>query len=314
MDGQSLPCVPPVVNLGNDTSICTGAAITLDAGNTGASFLWSNNVTTQTLNVNAPGTYYVTASMGSCSTSDTIVIGEILLPVVDLGNDTAICSGTSFTLDAGNAGSNFLWSNNATAQTISINQAGIYYVAVTNSGGCSASDTVAIGESPLPSAVGIIVRGTEPNFNFSADGAQNADTYTWDFGDGHTGAGADVAHNYEANGNYNVILTLTNDCGSTIVTGSVAVTSVGIFTRKLHESDIAVYPNPATNVLSIRNQGNLPVTSVKFYNILGQEVALFQLNDQEQNTVDISVLSPGLYTIVIQLEKGTVVEKVNIIK
>jgi len=61
----------PVANLSNDTSICKGAQITLDAGNTGYSFLWNTGATTQTIDVTDSGTYSVTITTPySCTLTD----------------------------------------------------------------------------------------------------------------------------------------------------------------------------------------------------------------------------------------------------
>lgn len=49
----------PVANLGNDTSICDGAQITLDAGNPGHTYNWNTSATTQTINITDSGTYSV---------------------------------------------------------------------------------------------------------------------------------------------------------------------------------------------------------------------------------------------------------------
>jgi len=75
----------PIVNLGNDTSVCNGATLTLDAGNDGISYFWNTGVTTQQLTVNSMGAYhvFVTNNLG-CIKSDTINIKmEGQLPHVD---------------------------------------------------------------------------------------------------------------------------------------------------------------------------------------------------------------------------------------
>lgn len=75
----------PVVNLGNDTSVCNGALLPLDAGTDGISYYWNTGITSQVLVANQPGSYYVfvTNNLG-CIKSDTIQVsmsGE--LPTVD---------------------------------------------------------------------------------------------------------------------------------------------------------------------------------------------------------------------------------------
>ncbi len=63
----------PVVELGNDTSVCNGVHLSLDAGNDGISYFWNTGAATQVITVNNPGTYvaHVTNSE-ACAKSDTI--------------------------------------------------------------------------------------------------------------------------------------------------------------------------------------------------------------------------------------------------
>jgi len=75
----------PVVELGNDTSICNGATLTLDVGAQGIEYFWSTGQTTEAITVNAEGTYsvFVTNDKG-CTKSDTITVAmQGQLPTVD---------------------------------------------------------------------------------------------------------------------------------------------------------------------------------------------------------------------------------------
>jgi len=69
---------PPVVVLGNDTTILQGQTVTLDAGNPGSSFLWSTGATTQTITVSTPATYSVTVSNDCGSDWDDIVVNVLV--------------------------------------------------------------------------------------------------------------------------------------------------------------------------------------------------------------------------------------------
>lgn len=144
------------VNLGQDTSICAGDTLLLDAQNTGATYLWSDASTGQTLPATTAGTYIVTVTYSPvCRDTDTLNLSINALPTVNLGPDVAICLPNSQTFDAGNPGSTYLWSNAATTQTITTQTAGNYSVTVTNGNGCEAVDTVALQVFPaLPVSLG----------------------------------------------------------------------------------------------------------------------------------------------------------------
>ncbi len=134
-------------SLGIDTTVCSGQNVTLNANNTGANFLWSTGATTQSISVNTTGTYWVVASVGICSQTDTIVVTVTPLPVVSI-NDSTVCQGDNVLLDAGNSGSTYQWSTGATTQTININSAGQFWVIVTSSG-CTSSDTMTLSLSSV---------------------------------------------------------------------------------------------------------------------------------------------------------------------
>ena len=73
----------PVVNLGIDTSICEGENVLLDAGNSGSTYLWNTNETTQTIFIDSVGIYFVELiDSYNCSTSDTIAVSINPLPMV----------------------------------------------------------------------------------------------------------------------------------------------------------------------------------------------------------------------------------------
>ena len=70
-------------------------------------------------------------------------------PVVDLGNDTSFCSGSTYLLDAGAGYTTYLWSTNENTQTIQANAAGTYWVDVSTSATCTASDTIILTTNPV---------------------------------------------------------------------------------------------------------------------------------------------------------------------
>ncbi|HLW41254.1 MAG TPA: T9SS type A sorting domain-containing protein, partial [Flavobacterium sp.] len=66
-----------------------------------------------------------------------------------------------------------------------------------------------------------------------------------------------------------------------------------------------VYPNPVSDVLNIRMKNNLSLEKVTIYNNSGQIVKTAQ-----QNTVDISNLSSGIYFVEVTTNQGKAVKKI----
>ncbi|MFZ9955825.1 MAG: gliding motility-associated C-terminal domain-containing protein [Flavobacteriales bacterium] len=152
--GNAKITVVPInlVNLGNDTSLCAGANITLNAGAGYTSYVWSNNFTTSTITVALAGKYFVTVKNATgCSASDTINITTSNSLKINVGKDTTLCEGASLTLDAGKNFSSYVWlPSNQNTQQITVNTAGTYIVNVLSTSGCAGSDTINISIENKP--------------------------------------------------------------------------------------------------------------------------------------------------------------------
>jgi gliding motility-associated-like protein len=141
----------PVVDLGIDPGLCEGEVHPLDAGNPGSDYDWSTEQTAQTINVTQSGTYSVEVIDGfGCINSDDILLTFHTNPVLNLPADTTICEDQFIVLDAENTGSLFNWSNNAGTQTITVNQAGVYSVEVTNTDNCTSTDQTILSVATYP--------------------------------------------------------------------------------------------------------------------------------------------------------------------
>jgi len=89
-------------------------------------------------------------STGGGTADATPVSVSVNSIAVNLGNDTTICPGVTYTLDAGNAGATYAWNTGASTKTINVNTAGTYSVAVTLPSGCSGSDAITITPGIVP--------------------------------------------------------------------------------------------------------------------------------------------------------------------
>jgi hypothetical protein len=142
-------------------SLCSGGSTSLHAMVVGGSgnytYSWTSDpegfVSTESDPVVNPGvttTYYVEITDGSNTLENNITIQVIDLPVINLGEDLSGCEGMQAVLDAGTGFASYLWSTGENSQTITVNDAGTYWVEVANSFGCTARDSVVFTINPLP--------------------------------------------------------------------------------------------------------------------------------------------------------------------
>jgi gliding motility-associated-like protein len=103
------------VDAGSDLTICDGASATLGAVSNGAGFSWLptaglDNPTALSPRASPQTTtkYFLTATLGVCSHTDSVLVNVNPAPVADAGNDTSICSGQSVQL-GGSGGQGYQW-------------------------------------------------------------------------------------------------------------------------------------------------------------------------------------------------------------
>jgi gliding motility-associated-like protein len=133
----------PVVFFGNDTTICKGFPLFLDATNPGASYIWQNGSTDPFIFAEDPGSYAVIVTVGSCTASDTILIDQQEEPVVFLGEDSLLCSGQPIELNAFNYGAVYSWQDGSNTASFRPEVSGNYWVTATNKCGI-AGDSILV--------------------------------------------------------------------------------------------------------------------------------------------------------------------------
>lgn len=144
----------PIVNLGNDTTLCSYNQVLIDAGNTGASYLWNTGATTQTINVATQGSYMVTVTdANGCSAFDDVNVVILPLFSIDLGPDRPFCTGSNVILspNLSTTGDSYAWTYGGNpigaAATYAVTDTGYHHLTVINAFGCVASDSVRITPS-----------------------------------------------------------------------------------------------------------------------------------------------------------------------
>lgn len=138
-----------VFNLGNDTTLCQGEILLLDATTTNATYLWQDLSTNPTFIVSQQGTYSVEVTVNNCTTTNVIVVSYNPLTPINLGADTTLCQGDTLMLDVTTSNATYLWQDSSTSSIFYVSQQGTYWFEVT-AGNCSVTDTINIDFNPLP--------------------------------------------------------------------------------------------------------------------------------------------------------------------
>jgi gliding motility-associated-like protein len=139
----------PAVSLGDDSSICSGDSLLLDAGPLFDSYQWSTGATDSKIYVSLAGIYTLSALYSNgCASRDTFRLLSLYTVVAPaLNKDSVLCIGTGRALDAGPGYASYLWNNGSTGPSIDITQPGVYWVSVMDQHGCVAADTTHVVET-----------------------------------------------------------------------------------------------------------------------------------------------------------------------
>ena len=140
VDDVSLYELNPKLDLGNDTILCDGGNLFLDASMGATSYRWQDGILDSTRIVNKSGNYSVSCSFGGCVYSDTIKINFLKKPKLNWPNNTILCS-DFINLNAWHEASTYLWQDNSTLSNYKVQTDGLYYCTVTNMCGSDTDST-----------------------------------------------------------------------------------------------------------------------------------------------------------------------------
>lgn len=132
-----------------------------------------------------------------------------------------------------------------------------------------------------------------------------ATEFLWDFGDGATSTEENPIHQFATNGTYTIRLSASN-CGieDSHEIQLEAVLNVSNLEEQMHK----VYPNPARNILHIKN-----LQPKEYWNLFDQEGKLI-LKNQTNSVAELKHLPSGIYTLVILNEHHQFIHQIRIQK
>ena len=141
----------PVLNLGNDDTLCFGEEKILYAGTGFLNYNWQDGSVLDSFVVQVADTYHVTVvDTNGCNNVDSVIVDQHPITFVNLGNDTSICWLDTLTIDAGAGFTTYAWSNGDNSQTTQVDTGGFYSVTITDANGCQNSNGINVSIDSLP--------------------------------------------------------------------------------------------------------------------------------------------------------------------
>ena len=299
---------------------CAGSTTTLSTG-VYASYLWSTGATTQSITVSANANYKVTVSSNAgCTASSSAKVKKKALPIITATPlEANLCPpSTSIALSVSGNATSYSWSpatglNKTTGAAVTASPVvtTAYIVTGTNAAGCTATKTAKIVVKPKPADL------TTTNIT-----ASSANT-NWTVVD----CAAGYVVQYKAAGGSWVSVTINTNTPTKTLTGLAASTnyswriktkfSDGTFTSYTNPisfktlalrigetatvNELQVYPNPATDKLTLEFPYAEGDAVIDVVNAIGQSVWNQKITDVDGAIViNIQNLPEGLYLITLK--------------
>jgi len=249
----------------------------------------------------------------SCGYNDgnvfSVVIDNIslngALPTADAGANDTICAGTSTQLNA-TGGGTYAWSpstglSSATIANPIASPAATTTYTVTVTGTCgNATDTVVLTVNPLP-ATPVITQSNDTLFSNAPSGNQ------WFNASGPINGATGYFYVPGVKDNYYVIVTDSYGCLSD-TSNAIYFDITGISTAFSDHSHIRIYPNPASDRITIENTATNKGAMMSICDTKGR-ILMSGMLSPGKNETDISFLAKGIYFIKVTGETGTTVHK-----
>ncbi len=276
------------VDLGNDTLMCFGYTLDVTAQiPSGGNAIWSTGQTVPTISVTSPSVTSVSVyDANGCLRQDTIEVMASPPIQVDLGPDISMCEYDSSTLNGTSPqGVAYLWNTAETTPTIVVQDAGTYFVTVTDAVGCMSGDTIVVVETPTPdpTILGPVVFCSNEEVQFEA--SSGFANYVWSSGSNTN------PMNYQG---------ITNEIWVQVTDANGCV---GADTINVDVIDVPVLDLGPDIVLC---ESEVVVLNAETPGASGY---LWSPTDQTSPSVDVL---PGSYSVVVNYENCTISDEIDI--
>jgi hypothetical protein len=321
---------------GETTFVCEdmsqGVALDMTTIATPYSIVWNTGDTTASINNVAAGTYSAivrdaNGCLGFFATAvDTlapIAIAAAVAPVMCNADNTG---NIEITVTGGHGSFAYAWNTGATTDAIYNLTAGTYAVTVTDSKGCTASETFTVAQPTVLTAditnTNAFYTHTTGVIDVTVEGGVAPYTYSWNNGT----TTQDITE--AATGFYEVLITDANGC---IVSANATVNAAGVTeaingqytvvegaddegteienatVTEIEATTMNVYPNPATENATVTWE-NGTVQSIELVNMAGQVIQTIEVNAFNIKA-ELTAVAQGDYLVKMTTVEGTTVIK-----
>jgi hypothetical protein len=255
------------------------------------------------MSVNSNDSYYAVASNSCGNVASSVVslnyIQPPAAPIVSVSQSAIFCEGESATLTVQNpcSGCTFNWiPTNESSASIQVYTSNSYYVIMSNNCGSVSSSPQSITAYSIPPIPVITVNGNELQSS-SASGNQ------WYLNGNPISGATEQTYTASQSGSYFVTVT-SNICMSQ--SNPVSVVRTGINQLK-QGSQIAVFPNPTTGVVSIQFSKEEKNMLIEVFDVAGKRVfqsTASSVSANEVKTLNLSDLANAVYELRIKTDEN----------
>jgi hypothetical protein len=274
--------------------------------------------------------YFISVTDGTNSANGQVDVTVYDLPVVSLGADTTICQGTTTVFDAGEGFTSYLWQDGSNGQSIIAGEAGTYWVEVSNEYGCKSSDTLILSVYPLapqpakPAGPGLVDLYNGNISEYATGNYNNVLYYEWLLDPAEAGIMENngremtIAWDTTYTGNASLKVMIANICGESPWSDSLDIMIVNTTGQNENELSfrVSVYPNPSQGIFTLEINTDREFTANIYLasqlGVLLQQSQNIIIHKHYSQTFNLSQLSKGVYTIIIESDKGRLSKQIII--
>ena len=308
--------LPPVSATASNQAICEGGPVTL-SGTGAANYNWQPvnlSGASITLNPAATTSYTVTGTdVNGCTSTSQITVSVLPAPNVSINSSAnEICEGDSASLSATGAAT-YTWEpGSLTGASVTVDPSATtqYQVTGTDASGCTATatHTILVNALPLVTFAPVADPCVSDGAFLLTEGIPSGGSYS---GAGVTGGAFDPGTGI---GSYTItyIYTDGNGCTDSTIQNISVIACLGIDNEE--EASVNMYPNPTRDHVYIEVNGNTTIERIELIDDYGHTISLDQVGSQEissyLHSLDLTMLSDGMYHIRIHTAKGIIVKRI----